>query len=219
MKKFMVSVFLIMICSGCTMVKYNGAPKIMSLLDYPEVGEVKVAYIGDHLVEKGFITKENILVVHNCIDGAQYNIPTDHYNQIGFDDKNDYFSATGVTPGFLCDPVQALSVQKKENSKLCVISIYGISVCYEGNFQRSTRLNERENSFQQTLIYSGRVNDKLRISYREFSNKMARSSFTNEAEYDLTVSNLIGYKGALIEVIEADNQSITYKLIRNFPIR
>jgi hypothetical protein len=77
-------------------------------------------------------------------------------------------------------------------------------------------MSER-NSFQQTLIYSGRVGNKINVSYREFSNNTARPAFNNDVEYDLSSSNTIGYKGALIEVIKADNSSITYKLIRNFP--
>ena len=35
-------------------------------------------------------------------------------------------------------------------------------------------------------------------------------------EYDLKDSTTIGYKGALIEVLEATNQSIRYRVIRNF---
>ncbi|MCV5978658.1 hypothetical protein OFO29_40580, partial [Escherichia coli] len=58
---------------------------------------------------------------------------------------------------------------------------------------------------------------KINFSYREFSNDMARPAFNNEAEYDLSESNQIGYKGAVIDVLEADNTKITYRLIRNFP--
>ncbi|MCI2286140.1 IS982 family transposase [Colwellia sp. MSW7] len=58
---------------------------------------------------------------------------------------------------------------------------------------------------------------KINVGYREFSNNSARPAFNNDVEYDLSSSNLIGYKGASIEVIKADNSSITYKVIKNFP--
>jgi hypothetical protein len=45
---------------------------------------------------------------------------------------------------------------------------------------------------------------------------MARPAFNNNVEYDLSESMLIGYKGAKIEVIEANNQYIKYKVIQNF---
>jgi hypothetical protein len=71
-------------------------------------------------------------------------------------------------------------------------------------------------SFQQTLIYSGKVGDKINIGYREFSGNMARPSFNNNVEYDLSQSMFIGYKGVKIEVLEANNQHIKYKVIQNF---
>ena len=66
-------------------------------------------------------------------------------------------------------------------------------------------------SFQQTLIYSGKVGDKINVGYREFSSNVARPAFNNEVEYDLSESKIIGYKGARIEVIEATNEYIKYK--------
>lgn len=74
----------------------------------------------------------------------------------------------------------------------------------------------RSNSFQQSLIYSGRIGDKINIGYREFANSQARPAFNNDVEYDFNSSNIIGYKGAEIEIIEATNQFIKYKVIRNF---
>ncbi|MCD0195610.1 hypothetical protein K1T77_12420 [Acinetobacter baumannii] len=43
-----------------------------------------------------------------------------------------------------------------------------------------------------------------------------RPAFNNDVEYDLSQSKEIGYKGALLEIIEATNQDIKYKVIRNF---
>lgn len=73
-----------------------------------------------------------------------------------------------------------------------------------------------DNSFQQTLIYSGRIGDRITLGYREFSNSLARPAFNNDVEYDLNESKIVGYKGARVEVIEATNQEITYKVLSNF---
>lgn len=35
------------------------------------------------------------------------------------------------------------------------------------------------NSFQQTLIYNGKVGNKINIGYREFSGDLARPAFAN----------------------------------------
>jgi hypothetical protein len=45
---------------------------------------------------------------------------------------------------------------------------------------------------------------------------MARPAFNNDVEYDLNESKQIGYKGALLDVIDANNQNITYKVLKNF---
>jgi hypothetical protein len=215
--KFTFILIVIAFLGGCTSVKYNGTKTYITEVNYPDLNKVVTAYVGDHLVEKGNITEEDILQVYKTIDGALYDIPAKKYPQVGFDEANDFYSAVGVIRGGLSDPIQALALKKEDNSKLCVVTVFGGSACYEGEYERKKQLSEQGNSFQQTLIYSGRVGDKINISYREFSNNAARPAFNNEVEYDLSASNTIGYKGAVIEVISADNSSIRYKLIRSFP--
>ena len=216
MKK-LLGILVVLITTGCTTVKYNGTDTYVKQVNYPETGKTITVYVGDHLVQKGTISEESVLIVHQRIDGAFYDIAAKKYPQIGHDNKNDFYSSVGVVRGGLSDPIQALALGKKKNSELCVITIFGGSACYQGEFNRKKQLSERDNSFQQTLIYSGRVGNKINIGYREFSNNNARPAFNNDVEYDLSSSNIIGYKGASIEVIKADNSSITYKLLKNFP--
>lgn len=73
--------------------------------------------------------------------------------------------------------------------------------------------------FEQELVYNGRVGNNVRFIYREYGAKMARDAFTQEIQYDLGESMLIGFKGARLEVKEATNRQITYTLIENFPQR
>lgn len=203
--------------SGCVTVQYNGADTTVKAVDYPEVGSVVTANVGDQLLAKGTITEERVLAVTTAIDGACFDIPAGAYKQVGFDQRNDFYSASGVVGAPLCDPVSALSVEKIDSAKLCVVTVFGGKACYEGIFERKTRLSERGESFQQTLIYSGRIGDKINIGYREFTNNLARPAFNNDVEYDLAASRTIGYKGAQLEVIDANNNSITYRVLKNFP--
>ncbi len=115
------------------------------------------------------------------------------------------------------DSTKALSVEKSNPSKVCAITVFGVTTCYEGDFEIKPLLSVKGNSYQQTLIYSGRVGNKINVSYREFSNNLARPAFNNAVEYDLSTSRVIGYKGSLLEVLNADNSSITYTLLKNFP--
>lgn len=73
-----------------------------------------------------------------------------------------------------------------------------------------------QTNFVQQLIYNGRSGDTLKFIYRELSDDMLRAAFSQEVQYDLSQSTEIGFKGVRIEVIEASNTSITYKVLSNF---
>lgn len=202
---------------GCATVAFNGPQMQTTKFDRPPIGQVVTANVGDPLVEKGEVVKEQVLQVNHIIDGVAYNIPQGIYVQVGHDAQNNYYSAVGVVPGAFVDPAVALRLAKTPGAKLCVVPPLGRSACYSGDYETKAIVSKHATSFQQTLIYSGRVGDKVHISYREFSDNMARPAFNNEVVYDLAVSHVIGYKGAQIDVIKADNNGITYKVLHNFP--
>ena len=71
-------------------------------------------------------------------------------------------------------------------------------------------------SFKQELVYNGRVGNNLKIIYREFSNNMARGAFSQEAHYDLSVSDIIAFKGARLKILNATNELIEYQVLSHF---
>ena len=168
------------------------------------------------MMVQGTKARREVLRVHQPIDGFFYNIPAGIYGKIGFDAKYDFYTSKGVTKNPLADPVKALAVGKAEGSPIRVITIFGGGEAYEGQYSREFITQTNVNSVQQTLLYSGRVGDKVRVTYREFSNRLARGDFSNNVEYDLSVSNIVRYKGAEIQILSADNRQITYKVLKNF---
>ncbi|HCG8449667.1 TPA: hypothetical protein ACN322_003889, partial [Vibrio parahaemolyticus] len=137
------------------------------------------------------------------------------YVQIGHNKGVDYFatsSQNNTTVSYvagLFEPPIALSL---ENNKVCVTTVsYQPAQCYDnGSAKVENKTVHTGSSFRQTLIYNGSVGNKINISYREFSSGMARDAFTNNVEYDMAKSNIINYKGAVIEVQEYDNSSIKF---------
>lgn len=208
---------ILVLTPGCATVKFNGAETQKTQVNQPPIGEVAKAYVGDPLLQKGEVIKEKVLQVNKTIDGALFDIPQGVYRQVGYDDSATYYSANGVVKSALADPPKGLKLKKAPGSQLCVVTIYNGRSCYAGDYQRKTRISRHGKSFQQTLLYSGRVGNEIKVSYREFSNNIARPAFSNSVAYDLSASRIIGYKGAKIEVLKANNDSITYKVIRNFP--
>jgi len=90
-------------------------------------------------------------------------------------------------------------------------------------------LIEDRDSLQQKIEYLGKEGDILRFAYSEtqsmsvkdptsgwVSADMARDAFTREFVLDLSEDNIVGFKGALIEVEKATSSRIVYKIIRNF---
>lgn len=73
-----------------------------------------------------------------------------------------------------------------------------------------------EDNFQQTLIYLGKSGQTIKLAYREFNEDFIRPAFSTEVSYDLSETNIIGYMNCKIEIIEATNSYIKYKVINNF---
>lgn len=70
--------------------------------------------------------------------------------------------------------------------------------------------------FKQEFIYNGRVGNALKFIYREYIDDIARPAFTQDLQYDLSESKIIGFRGLRIEVITASNTNIEYKVISQF---
>lgn len=232
MTRFGSSIGLAILLAGCASVPLNYAP-LSEQISRPALNTTSVATIGDLMLEQGTstITDGVYLPQENNVRG--FILSRGFYPKVG-EEKGRIFTsyesrANRADLGYvsleggLANPIfMPTGIRfEQEKQETCVIAPngYGMSQPFcdtEFPYQITKRPIVTSNDFQQTLIYSGRVGDRIRISYREFSGNMARDAFTNEAEYDLTESNIIAYKGAKIEVIEADNEKIRYRVISNF---
>lgn len=145
-----------------------------------------------------------------------------YYVKKGEDKTSDfYLPAPGrdggqVQKAALVDPWECIQLSKTE-PKIWVVTIFHAKVGNRADGVSRTKYSlVSDDSFQQTLIYSGKVGSKIRIGYREFSNSIARPAFNNDVDYDLNESRTIGYKGARLEIIEATNEYIKYRVLVNF---
>jgi hypothetical protein len=75
--------------------------------------------------------------------------------------------------------------------------------------------NVVRSSMQYELIYSGKAGTVIKVVYREFSNDLARPAFSQELQYDLNESKIVKFRKTTIEVIQATNQEITYKVLES----
>jgi hypothetical protein len=68
-------------------------------------------------------------------------------------------------------------------------------------------------AFRGELIYSGREGDVIRIVYREYTGDFIRPAFAQELRYDLGESRIIRFRSLEIEILEADNSEITFRVL------
>jgi hypothetical protein len=74
----------------------------------------------------------------------------------------------------------------------------------------------RKPLFRQELIYNGKVGSNIKFLYRELYGDMMRAPFNQEVQYDLAEGNVIGFKGARVEVISSTNRAIQYRVLKGF---
>lgn len=113
-----------------------------------------------------------------------------------------------------------ISEDKKDLYKLCWISAGLKSACVKKISKDSLEVGETflysENSFQQTIEYSGKSGNILKFIYSEFQDGFSRQSFNREFQVDLTEGDIVAFKGALLKIHDATNVSIKYSVVRNF---
>ncbi|RVU47065.1 hypothetical protein [Rubrivivax rivuli] len=179
-------------------------PKVYEDWVIPAVGKVAIRSIGDILIEQGYSEigteiefAEDVTVGKVKLPRGKYHYNTENSTGTWFY-KGDYY--------FYVD---------KTNNQICIDG----KDCVKHDFSMGRGPipdTAKADSLQQTLLYNGKIGNRITLAYRELQNNMARPAFNNTVEYDLSESNVIGYKGARIEVIKATNTEITYRIISGF---
>jgi len=213
------------------------------IINYPELGVISTKNIGDRLVAKGVrttgpslrITKAAQFDFFNLV-GCAYTVSPGEYFQIGI--LNDKATDKKAAKTFDCfgPAIYKMTSSDGKSNGNCGGSINSGNICtdskeyflYGFNYHRAplnqgfnrVKLTEKtiegEPNFVQELIYNGRTGNQVKFVYREFSSDMIRAAFSQEVQYDLSQSPIIGFKALRMEVISADNTQISYRLIKNF---
>ena len=206
--------------SGCVSAPTNYIAPVVDISE-PPLGSISTAYVGEYMVRQGTFVEREALRVISAGESFGYDILPGVYVKKGMsEDGVTYYPAAGSAGGSvdrnpIADPWSLVMIN--DEGELCVVTTFSMESCTSGGqWEYTTHAVASDNSFQQSLIYSGRIGDKVNIGYREFSSSVARPAFNNDVEYDLSDSNIIGYRGARLEILEANNESVTFKMIKNF---
>jgi len=216
MKKFILLVVGLNLLLGCAVVpKMTTPPTVLEYIE-PSIGSENTVYIGEPLLKEGRTSAQDaiyLLVTHGKRGWSAYH-PAGVYKLIGkIDNSTLYQGSTLETNGWTQVYPQIL---EESNGDCYLKTNSGTKQLAKSDFQKKKYVEETSDEYQQTLIYTGRDDSVLKFTYREFMSDMARPAFTIDATYDLEGDKIIRFKGASLEVINVDNQSITYKLLSGF---
>lgn len=206
------------ICAGCITVPAVTAyaPPTVEITT-PVLGAVTEVRVGDYLIEAGLLSEADAIGIPAPVQMTGFTLPAGEYVKIGTMNGKEMFRASqGGGPAINANALYPGGM---------VITVSGEVVCLGdstfvcGKSPLLTRFKKRASNapnFSQTLIYNGKIGSKIAVAYREFSNDVARPAFSNSAEYDLKESKVIGYRGARIEVLDANNETIKYRVLSYF---
>lgn len=209
--------------TACSTLSYIGDPKIKTEdISIPEKNKTVTANLGMNMVTQGkasvaqgiHINKEQ----HNgFVKVGDYMPSQENEEKIVFENYPNGSRINGNVFG--C--TDYILVYYK-NSKKLEYEMYGGSMKVKNfsysitNFELKDVYSVTSDNFQQTLIYLGKSGQVIKLAYREFNGDFIRPAFSTEVTYDLSETNKIGYMNCEIEVVEATNTYIKYKVLKNF---
>ncbi|SBT18107.1 hypothetical protein MGA5115_02227 [Marinomonas gallaica] len=225
-KEKIVSLSAVIIIAGCASspsIQYNYAAKFKHT-SVPNIQQEATVFVGDAILSDKTYYEVEALHLNTPAAYGLYHFPSGYYSKIGSDKDSDFYSPLSMDEhgssinleGNARQYVQAIAVKKTGVGQICPIHLISGMSCINADIKIEKTQSKDRDSFEQTLIYNGRVGNTVNIGYREFSNELARAAFTNNVGYDLSQSKQASYKGAEIEILSADNSKITYKVISSF---
>lgn len=221
MKKIILFTLVYLVSlSGCVS-SHQSIPLDVKEIQLPKEQVVTEASLGERMLESGKVTTVNGFTLLNDVSIFDGVVKAGEYHQIGIKDDHNVYrpkddDGTGIVD-MLGVPSLARPYVDGKTEYLCFLGGLGTRFCSDSVKPSVSKIYiYTADSFMQELIYTGKVGNKIRFTYREFQNGMARQAFNVDVEYDLSESNLISYKGATVEVISASNQRIKYKVLKHF---
>lgn len=239
-KKIFILLFSLSLLISCTTTDIRfGGDAISTNTSHPELNTVTTVSVGDIMLMQGVETKTSAIIIkndtaHGCVRKGVYKLEGEEpkkgwklYSPIYSTGANFVSNGMYNAPRYLVVGDYTVIIdqynntEKIPNALSCSgFNLYGRLMRFylipEEDYEVSSVVLDNAKNFQQTLIYTGRDKNIVKFSYREFDNNNARPAFTIDVQYDLSISKSISFKNANLEIIDATNNSITYKVLKNF---
>jgi hypothetical protein len=202
--------FIVCTLSACA-VPIRSVDKTVRQSDIPPIGETQTAELGAKLVLQQDVEVVRGKKLTQVTRGSLGIFPADY--------EGMYVRANGGE--HYCGKITMRDLLNNGKQNMICFTAQEMSEKKELPFIDAEDIVQRPSNLQRMLEYSGKSANTLSIFYKEFNETnngaFIRPAFTQEFKFDLGEGNVIGIKGARIEVIQATNTGITYKVLAHFP--
>ncbi len=189
--------------------------------DYPLPGEVITAEVGEKLINQVYeeqFTGIKIMNEYDCCNFANACAQIESgqiFQEFMINGNINYCGAVKLIDAFRISAVEVPNYCFKINSKENLVG-QNFNTCPDVEFEKGKFTRISNKNFQRSLYNKGKSGKEVYFDYREFKDDFARPAFTQDLIFDLSESNIFGYKGARIRVIDVSNIEIKYELISSF---
>lgn len=212
---FIVVVILMFILSGCV-------PEAKPVTVYqPDINKITHAEVGENMFEKTYALyqyKEAVQIIDEELDKNYYNKMYTQYDT----DRQKYFTKSETNECIMINKVGwVYLIDKNCDGWFTDTDRNKLKYPIQYKIVKAKPISVLQDSFKYVVLYQGKVDNKLNITFQEFVSVngvfMVRNAYTQNIQYELDKNGqaTIGFKGLRIQVLKATNFDITYQIILN----
>tara|TARA_B110000003_G_C16594582_1_gene513147 strand:- start:499 stop:1161 length:663 start_codon:yes stop_codon:yes gene_type:complete len=217
-KKAFYVLLVAVLIQGCATPVYDYKPTTTEF-NQPPVNDENVAKVGESILRKGLTAEHDIITLHSTHSVgliAAYVFSPGIYAKQGEDSSSGFYLPSkygnrgAVTENPLADPFQVIQAFYSPQ-KLCGVSILNAKSCTKAEFDVGTQaISEEEN-----LVFNGINGNILQFFYNKTSNDESKPDILTTIKHDLSEGKEVRIGNARIEIINATNELLTYRLLSN----
>ncbi len=206
-------------------------PPVLVSVDRPEADRIAVAELGGVVLERSQSVRYDGVVLENRVTWLdlfklrQFAIEPGRLVAREDDDRFTYYFSDSISfrdpyTGTTSRASGGICISKTDPGTVRAFITSGPCGIQPDQWPRVSPtfiVDVNATNFRNELIYGGRSGPVLRFVYREFLADQRSPSLSMEFQIDLADGPMFGFRGARIEVIEATNLSLRYRVIRSFP--
>ena len=192
----------------------------------PPLNTESTAQVGEEILHQGEVYQRAAIHLSEEIkfgkDGA-YALTPGYYFRVGDSiGWENYARADGPEAGSIKKAPGAITLQgsfhySNDGKTIGVITNFYQAVNTKAKgITRTTRPSLSSDKIQRSLVYGGKTGTKIKLAYRESLKNITKPAGDVFIEYDLADSKVVEIKGARIEIIEATDQGIRYRITKAF---